>query len=166
MTDSCIGKKTGINYENIKNQVALFAGPKKIFIYTPFLTTLTNAEIQSGIGEIIKLLLIGGYNLENIDYSSYDFIKKILLIKKSIIEFDEFERNIRKSLNYGHTFGHAIESATNNKIPHGIAVSIGMIMINDIFGFTKYNDEIKKYIDIKFLDMIKNIDLDIFNKAL
>ena len=56
-----------------------------------------------------------------------------LLVKKSIIEYDEFEKSIRQSLNYGHTFGHVIEIITDYKIPHGIAVIWGMILINAYF---------------------------------
>ncbi|MCB0320782.1 MAG: hypothetical protein KDD60_07620, partial [Bdellovibrionales bacterium] len=60
----------------------------------------------------------------------HKYIERALLIKKRIIEADEFDLSTRRVMNYGHSFGHAIESATNFGIPHGIAVSIGMDMAN------------------------------------
>ena len=141
MCDSCIGSKVGINMSGFKNQLGVFWPPSEIFIDINFLRTLNKKEIVSGIGEIIKVHLISG----NTDFSNlekgYDnfidnyenlnpFIFKSLEIKKKIVEKDEFDLHHRHILNYGHTFGHAIEAYTNNTIPHGIAVSIGMNIAN------------------------------------
>jgi len=137
MGDSSVGGKGGINYKNTKNLIALFGGPTKVITNVKFLETLTRRDLNSGIGEIFKLAVIGGeidqYRslFKNQDYSG--LIKLGLEIKAAIVEYDRFEKGIRKVLNYGHTFGHALEIATNYKIPHGLAVAIGCYLINHLF---------------------------------
>lgn len=139
--DSCIGGKTSINIGKLKNIVGNFNPPDKITIDMSFLSTLKNKEIQSGIGEILKVAIID--NKKRINYDSImksiktntvneDLIRKSLEIKKEIIEIDEFDKDLRNIMNYGHTFGHAIESISNFKIPHGIAVGIGINIANNI----------------------------------
>lgn len=144
MCDSCIGGKTGINYNNVKNQMALFSAPRKVTINTAFLKTLHEKEIKSGLGEILKLLVTGGNELvkmyeslvKNGEICQFDDFRPLILgalwVKKAIIEDDEFELNIRKSLNYGHTIGHAIEVLTHYEIPHGQAVALGMIVVDKL----------------------------------
>ena len=144
MSDSCIGAKACLNYGKVKNLLGLFSAPHEVFIYSGFLNTLSMREILSGYGEIIKLSIIGGpasiekfkniKRLQNGDLlkNIEQMIKLSLVVKKSVIELDEFEKNIRKALNYGHTIGHAIEPLVNYKIPHGVAISIGMMIENQI----------------------------------
>ena len=165
MCDSCIGGKTGINYNNVKNQLALFVSPTKVIINTSFIKTLQHRDVNSGMGEILKLCLLGGqhfvdlYNKLVIDgevksFEDYkELIVNCLYIKKTIIEEDEFEFDVRRSLNYGHTVGHAIETLTNYEIPHGQAVAVGMQIVNCLSGYS--DDKIKKNID----DLIKNKDV-------
>jgi len=133
--DSCIGGKTALNYKSYKNQLALFSSPKEVVIDTRFLDTLQVEDITSGYGEIIKLFLIGGdYYIENLDkWNIEEKIKHSLLVKKAVIEYDEFEVCERKSLNYGHSFGHVIEPLTDYKISHGEAVMLGIEIINKLF---------------------------------
>lgn len=141
--DSCIGSKTSINFGEYKNQVGGFYPPTKIFIYPEFINTLTDAEMKSGMGEMLHYFIVSGKD----DFEFYKkrykeaFINKNVLaeiigrsleIKKGYIEKDEFDRNIRQVFNYGHSFGHAIESLTHYRVPHGIAVSYGMDMANFI----------------------------------
>lgn len=158
MADSCIGGKTALNFENYKNQLALFSSPTRINIDTRFLNTLTKSDIISGMGEILKLFLIGGnYFIDNIDnFTIEEKIKYALQIKKSIIEEDEFESFYRKSLNYGHSFGHAIEPLTNYEISHGESVILGMEIINKLF----INDKKISKILSKFssMDKIKHLN--------
>ena len=164
MTDSCIGGKVGINYENSKNILGLFISPQKIIISNIFLNTLNEDMIISGLGESLKLAIIAGENeinnfinlYENKDYLT--IIKQSLVIKKAIIEYDELEKNERRVLNYGHTFGHAIESSTNFYIPHGIAVLFGMLYINKLFttNFDKINNYILKIIPQKYFTIFDN----------
>lgn len=150
MTDSSIGGKLAINRRS-KNMLGLFNSPTQVIIANYFLESLSKNDILSGLGESLKLCLIGGnipYNLflENYRKSNFlDIIKVSNNVKQSIIEYDELEKNIRKSLNYGHTFGHAIETASDYTIPHGIAVLYGMYIINKLFHNSKF-DEVNKLI--------------------
>ena len=139
--DSCIGSKSSINCYGIKNILGTFNPPKKVLICNDFLNTLEDIEVKSGIGEMLKVHAIAGPNnfkkikkiydniFEDKNIMSEKIIKS-LKIKKKYIEKDEFDTGPRNIFNYGHTFGHAIESATNFKIPHGIAVSIGCDVAN------------------------------------
>lgn len=139
--DSCIGSKTSINFGEYKNQVGGFYPPNKIFIDPSFIDTLSDAEMKSGMGEMLHYFIVSG----KADFEFYqqrykeaftnktilaEIIAKSLYIKKGYIEKDEFDRNIRQVFNYGHSFGHAIESLTHYRVPHGIAVSFGMDMAN------------------------------------
>lgn len=144
MSDSCIGGKAGVNYRGSKNQLALFSSPKEVLIHTGFLKTLAEKEIQSGLGEILKLCITGGQDLVDFFQESLragaakqvdglqPLIMSALAVKRAVIEVDEFEQGIRKGLNYGHTLGHVIEAMTEYAIPHGIAVVIGMIIVNQM----------------------------------
>ena len=144
MCDSCIGGKTGINYHHTKNQVALFSAPREVNINIHFLKTLSDYHIKSGMGEILKLLVTGGkepldiyiQNVKDGKVIEFDAYKKLILsslaVKRSVVEVDEFEKYYRKSLNYGHTIGHAIEVLSEYKIPHGQAVIMGMVIVNKL----------------------------------
>ncbi len=135
--DSCIGSKSSINVGDAKNIVGTFYPPTKIFIDQNFLRTLHQSEIRSGIGEILKVHAIDSAESFNRVATSLDaitndldllqpFIHSALTIKKRYIEVDEFDEGIRNIFNFGHSFGHAIESATNFGVPHGVAVTMGM----------------------------------------
>lgn len=133
--DSCIGGKTALNFKTYKNQLALFSAPSEVIIDVNFLNTLTEEDIVSGYGEIVKLFLIGGqFYLDMIDSKEMEqIIYHSLSIKKAVIEFDEFEKSERRSLNYGHSFGHVIEPMVNYEIPHGEAVLLGIQIVNLLF---------------------------------
>ena len=181
ITDSCIGAKTGLNYGSTKNIHALFSAPQKIIINLEFIKTLRREDIISGIGESLKLSIIGGAkSLEifnkNINAAvknnSQISLKKIIInslyIKKEVIEFDEFEFNHRRSLNYGHSVGHALEILSNYKIPHGISIIFGILMENEIsyetYGMKRTDLELIKEIvrkidvPIKFIKKLKDIN--------
>jgi 3-dehydroquinate synthase len=139
--DSCIGSKSSINSGGAKNILGTYTPPCKVHISASFLDTLDQREVLSGIGEMIKVHIIDGplsFDKISQNYNEIltskevmiNFIYRSLAIKKIYIEIDEFDQGIRNIFNYGHSFGHAIESATNFFIPHGIAVSIGMDMAN------------------------------------
>lgn len=147
--DSCIGSKTSVNFGEYKNQVGGFYPPIKIFINLDFLDTLSEADLKSGLGEMSHYFVVAGEK----DFKDYKreyesalinkntlakMISNSLKIKKSYIETDEFDQNKRQIFNYGHTFGHAIESLTDYAVPHGIAVSFGMDMANFISVRKKY----------------------------
>jgi 3-dehydroquinate synthase len=166
MTDSCIGSKVSIN-RNSKNMLGMFVAPSRILISDYFLNSLTKDDIASGIGEALKLSLIGGpaaysYFLEQYSQKNYvNAIKIASLIKKQLIEYDEFDENERRVLNYGHTIGHAIECTSNYFIPHGIAVLIGMYIKNTLFYKDKHseiNKIIMDMVDPKFFKIEFNYD--------
>jgi 3-dehydroquinate synthase len=159
MSDSCIGGKCGINFGEYKNQIGVFYPPKKIFIDIKFLQTLSDEDYINGWGEILKFSLTDGsefYEELKAEHqyipcdSIAQYIHKGLFVKKKIIEEDEFESDLRRVLNYGHTFGHALEAYTNNVIPHGKAVIWGIDVVNYIAwkeGLISY----LTYMDIKNL---------------
>ena len=141
MVDSCIGGKCGINLGKYKNQIGVFYPPKKVFIDVKFLNTLLPQDYLNGWGEILKFSLTRYPDFyeevkkvkqfipcETIGY----FIRRGLLVKKEIIEEDEFDSDLRRILNYGHTFGHALEAYTHNTIPHGEGVIWGIDVVNYI----------------------------------
>jgi 3-dehydroquinate synthase len=141
--DSCIGSKSSINFDHFKNLLGTFNPPSEIFVYQGFLTTLSESEIRSGIGEMLHYFFTEGMELAEEVSSEFEtlltdrtqlnyFISNSLRIKKKIIEVDEFDTSIRHIFNYGHTFGHAIEAITDYAIPHGQAISIGMDLANYI----------------------------------
>ena len=141
MCDSCIGGKCGINFAHAKNQIGVFYPPKKIFIDVRFIDTLSHGDYLNGWGELLKFALTSDPKFydevkeektlipcERIAY----YIHKGLFVKKQVIEEDEFESDLRRVLNYGHTFGHALEAYTDNRIPHGQGVIWGIDVVNYI----------------------------------
>jgi len=176
--DSCIGGKTSVNFGVVKNQLGNFYPPKQIYLYSDFLKGLRKKDIMSGLGELAHYYLISGkkdwklFNnyLENFlnNPTNFTILEKIafrsLKIKKKIIEKDEFDKGLRLILNYGHSFGHAIEKLTSHQIPHGLAVAHG-INIANFFSYKlrlmKYDEfkqiekTLKKIVDLKQIDNIK-----------
>lgn len=142
--DSCIGSKSSLNYLEYKNILGTFYPPCRIYIDTGFLPTLTDKDYRSGLGEVLKLHIMKGQEGFNIikqslddllgrDYRKLeDCIKACLEYKKKLIEEDEFDLGIRRLLNYGHTFGHALETTSNYDIPHGLGVVLGILIANVI----------------------------------
>ncbi|MDE6661365.1 MAG: 3-dehydroquinate synthase [Anaeroplasmataceae bacterium] len=129
--DSSIGGKTGIDFYERKNILGCFKQPKLVLIDPKVLQTLPKREWNNGMGELIKHAAIGNAKLfemlkskpeinENIIYQS-------LTVKKNIVEKDEYDTKERMLLNFGHTFGHAIELKLGLK--HGEAVALGMLMV-------------------------------------
>lgn len=142
--DSCIGGKTSLNYQKYKNLLGTFYPPDEIYICPQFINTLTEEDFESGMGEVIKFNIMGGQEgfqhimsqMSELKQRNRNEIEKAirysLEFKKTFIEQDEFDRNERIKLNFAHTFGHAVETVTEYRIPHGTAVAIGMIMANSI----------------------------------
>ncbi len=137
--DSCIGGKTSINFKGIKNQLGNFYPPKKIILNELFIQKLPKDEFFSGLGEMSHYYYLSNkrnfyffrkqlFDLKNINLKK--LIINSLKIKKKFIEIDEFDKKERLVLNYGHTFGHAIEKLT--LMPHGISVAFGMDIANYI----------------------------------
>jgi 3-dehydroquinate synthase len=138
--DSSIGGKTALNIESRKNVIGTFYQPKGVFTDLSFLDTLPKPELMSGIGEVIKYTFLSDSNffiyvlnnitkIEQLDNRVLEtIVYKGASIKAAIVAKDEKEESgLRKILNFGHTFGHALESVLNYKIKHGEAVAAGII---------------------------------------
>jgi 3-dehydroquinate synthase len=181
--DSCIGGKTSINIGKYKNQLGNFYPPQKIFIIPEVLKSLPELDFKSGMGEMLHFYLVSSrtdfdFYLNNYERAFTDdvillaFIKRNLEIKKDFIEQDEFDRSVRQLLNYGHSFGHALESLSDYTIPHGIAVSYGMDMANFIsmkLGFIKPAERLKVRDQLEMIwtgTTIKNISVEKYEMAL
>lgn len=140
MVDAGIGGKTGINAGGAKNQIGTFSEPAAIFISDVFLETLPKKEINSGLGEMVKHLLISDkHALSKLDELTENVkiedIANSISVKLNFVKRDFKESGSRKALNYGHTFGHAIESFLLNKgisITHGESVLIGILIENQL----------------------------------
>ncbi|MBL7935085.1 MAG: 3-dehydroquinate synthase, partial [Bacteroidia bacterium] len=148
MVDASVGGKTGVDFEGIKNHIGTTSEPKGIFINPVFLETLSERQIKNGYAEIIKIALIADADfwkelkkLKSVkEFSSEKVITKAIQLKNSIVKKDLYENDLRKSLNFGHNIGHALESALINQqkdILHGEAVAAGMIMEAEIAQFLK-----------------------------
>ena len=138
--DSSVGGKTGVNTNQGKNLIGSFYQPKLVISDTQFLKTLPNREITCGYGEILKHAIIKNrafynylsHNSQNIQKLRSPFIEKAIFesckIKKLVVEQDEKEKGVRKVLNFGHTFAHALEATLgySSKLNHGEAVILGI----------------------------------------
>lgn len=139
MVDSCIGGKSSINVASYKNLIGNFYPPREIHIDVNFARSLSAEQVTAGLMEAAKICYARSWD----EFQAYlgespaapmdparmmAIIERSLRNKKWFIEVDEFDRNERLLLNFGHTFGHAIESASNFAVSHGIAVGIGMIV--------------------------------------
>lgn len=139
--DASVGGKTGINNKYGKNLLGSFWQPRAVYCETDFLKTLPKKEFSAGVAEIIKMAVtfdkdffewLETHSLhveDNIQYA----IRECVKIKADVVSRDEREEGVRAVLNYGHTFGHVIENETKyTKYLHGEAVSIGMVMANEL----------------------------------
>ena len=138
MADSCIGSKTSLNFGSRKNLLGTMYPPNRVIVHVPFVNTLPAGAFESGVGEIVKLHMLGGAShlrelrdeLSALLARQMSIVQRAtsasLEIKRQFIEDDEFDRGRRNLLNYGHCFGHALEAATDFAIPHGLAVVVGM----------------------------------------
>lgn len=139
--DSCIGGKTSINVGDRKNLVGTFHPAERIVVDPGFLESLPEVEVRSGIGEIFHYYIYADSPLTRALSEDYvelladrrrlgQHIREALRIKRDVIQVDEFDRGERNKFNYGHTFGHALESITGFELRHGQAVTVGMCLAN------------------------------------
>lgn len=138
MIDSSVGGKNGINFSGKKNNVGTIYQPDFIVTDLTFLKTLPRDEFINGCGEMLKYAFLSDKKFfgevckfvqkgfPSSPQALYPLIHEAIRIKASVVRMDEGESDLRKVLNLGHTFAHGIESASNFKIPHGIAVSAGL----------------------------------------
>lgn len=137
MVDASLGGKTGVDLAGLKNIVGTFSQAQKVILYPPFLKTLPYRELRSGFAEMLKHGIIADKShfsaLSELKLLSpealFPHIQMSLRIKENIVKEDFEERNIRKTLNFGHTIGHAIESfflLKGQPVLHGEAVAAGI----------------------------------------
>ena len=168
--DSSVGGKTAINSKYGKNLVGSFKQPKSVIISTDILKTLNKRDVNSGYAEILKYSFINDKKFFNWlvnngkkvislhTESSVYAIKKSCSIKSKIVSIDEKEKGVRELLNFGHTFGHAIEAITGykEKIKHGEAIFIGMYLAIKFSVFLKI---CKKEVLEKYTSHLKNLKI-------
>ena len=154
MVDASVGGKTGVDLGHLKNQIGVIINPEMVMIDTNFLKTLPENQLKSGMAEMLKHGLISSVtywnkfsDISNLTYKDLDeLIYESVLIKKDIVDQDPYEKSLRKTLNFGHTLGHAIESyflsnPNKKELLHGEAIAIGMILeayiSTHLLGFSK-----------------------------
>lgn len=169
--DAAIGGKNGINFSSYKNQIGVINQPSEVIIFPGFLKTLDKENFLSGFAEIIKygfiskllniddLLSLNPNNeiADNIEH----LIKASVAVKVQYVLDDPYEKNIRKALNFGHTFAHAFESvyAKNNKeLLHGYAVAAGIIC-------ELYLSHLYTNYPLEKIEIVKKYVLNIYGKA-
>lgn len=132
--DSSIGGKTAVDLNGTKNIVGAFYPPWKVIIDPETLLTLPERQKRAGLAEVIKMAATSDPALFALLESSTDLqgdlpeiIRRSLLIKKGVVEQDPTEKGLRRVLNFGHTIGHAVESAEEGRLLHGECVALGML---------------------------------------
>lgn len=183
-TDSSVGGKTAINSVMGKNLVGTFYQPDAVFIYTNFLKTLDNAQFKSGMGEVLKYGFIEKSTQVEQDYNLINFlnnnIEKIMnrdnltlqelieiciKLKISVVQKDEKESGLRKILNYGHTYAHAVETITKyKKFTHGECVVEGIYKALNIAYNLNYIDKEYYYLCIDLIKKFGYKPMPKFNK--
>jgi 3-dehydroquinate synthase len=141
MVDASVGGKTGVDLGVLKNQIGLFSDPEMVLIDPRYLETISDRELRSGLAEIIKYGITYDIKLWNEICNFKEFnisnisklIHRSIEIKNEVVTKDPKEKGLRKVLNFGHTLGHAIESyflesEDKEKLTHGEAIAIGMVM--------------------------------------
>ena len=151
--DAAIGGKNGVNLDSYKNMIGVIRQPEAVFICPEPLETLPYRQIVSGASELLKTFIIdnskglygeavktlsairqAGGDISGYSQSLNSLIAEAALIKAGIAGRDPFEKGERRLLNLGHTFAHAIEKLSGENIPHGEAVSIGIVMAARLAG--------------------------------
>lgn len=136
MADASVGGKTAIDFGGIKNSIGSFAQPAGVFVHPIFLNTLPERHYINGLAEVFKIALVSDKNFWNdlkknpANKISTQQIAQSIALKNKIVLKDPFDKSLRKSLNFGHSVGHALEAlllGTKNELLHGEAVFIGML---------------------------------------
>lgn len=156
MIDAAIGGKVGVNHPAHKNLIGSFYQPKRVCIDEQFMATQTSVELQSGLGEVLKIALIASQELfELLEQASSvevllanhadEIIHKCVEHKVRILGENCYERTFDRVLNFGHSVAHPLEDVTHFRIPHGIAVAQGIAVASHIamqrglFATTSFN---------------------------
>lgn len=138
MVDSSVGGKVGVDIPEGKNLVGAFVRPKVVLADLGWLDTLPDREISCGLAEVVKMGLLAGGDffdalevLDGAKFRDYEALQTLIVhsirFKAGVVAEDEFEGGRRAVLNYGHTIGHGLEAAAGYGLPHGEAISVGMV---------------------------------------
>ncbi len=166
--DASVGGKLGVDFNHYKNHIGVFQEPVATLISPQFLGTLPDRELRSGFAEIIKHCLIADKSmweeviLHDLNHQNLEeLIAHSVKVKKAVTEADPREKGLRKTLNFGHTLGHALETFflnSPNRLFHGEAIAIGMMTES----FIAHQKEL---LSKKELDSICRYILSIFGKV-
>lgn len=135
MVDASIGGKTGFDLQQGKNLIGTFHSPRRVLSDPSFLLTLADRELRSGLAEVVKhgiiadagLFALCSNGLDEVKAHLEEVVKRAIAVKVKIVRDDPSEKGARSMLNFGHTFGHALEHASRYELLHGEAVAIGMV---------------------------------------
>lgn len=171
MVDASVGGKTGVDLGTLKNQIGVFNSGEMVLIDTSFLNSLPEDQMRSGLAEMLKHGLITDENYWNklINWSDLDpteieqLIYESVLIKHEVVSKDPYEKGLRKSLNFGHTLGHAIESyflssSEKESLLHGEAIAIGMVL-------AIYLSNKQTGFPIEKMNSIKSVIIELYGKV-
>ena len=171
MVDASVGGKTGVDLGNLKNQIGIISNAEMVIVDSDYLATLPSEEMRSGLAEILKHGLIADEaywekvgNLGELTLNDLDDIIRVSVgIKAKVVAEDPYENGLRKTLNYGHTLGHAIESyclthTQKKTLLHGEAVALGIILA------TYISKELKDFPSEK-LDSITKRIVELYGKV-
>ncbi len=162
--DASVGGKNGVNFKGYKNMIGVFNQPEFVICDLNLLSTLPEKEVLCGLAEIVKHAVIGDADLFQYLEENYQnalaldavvierLVYDSVVIKSAIVNKDEKEKGERRKLNFGHTFGHAIEKTTG--VRHGEAVSAGMVMASEL-------SVKKRHLQAKDAQRIKNLLRDL-----
>lgn len=184
MVDASVGGKTGVDLGTLKNQIGVISEGEMVLVDTAFLQTLPQDQLRSGLAEMLKHGLIHDRvywntmsDLSQLTLSDLDqLIHESIQIKNTIVTSDPYEKGLRKTLNYGHTLGHAIESyclssEEKEDLLHGEAIAIGMVLesyisskllgfsIDDLDHIKQVINHTYKHIDFNANDIASIIEL-------
>lgn len=177
MVDASVGGKTGVDLGHLKNQIGVISNPDLVLIDTHFLNTLAQDQMRSGLAEMLKHGLITGksywdkfQDLSKLMQNDLDtLIYESVMIKRNVVVEDPFENGLRKTLNFGHTLGHAIESyflsnPEKKNLLHGEAIVIGMILAayisTTLVGFPKKDTDAIKSLFLNYYDKVTFMESD------
>ena len=172
LVDSCVGGKTGVNFQNQINLIGTYFHPSTVLIYDKIIDTIPERDYISGLAEVVKSFILSKKNLNFFFDKKKEILKrdpkitKILILESLKIKVNHFVRDIfensdRLLLNFGHTFGHAYEMASDEMIKkdyfrHGEAVSLGIIS-EMVMSYLETNSHLKKKIILKNLNQITRV---------
>jgi 3-dehydroquinate synthase len=170
--DAAIGSKVAVDHEAAKNLIGFFYHPLAVYIDPNVLRTLPEAEIRHGLAEVIKVAIIQSpYLFEFLEHHASALLNFDIKLLSQVIELavnakiqlvtpDLYERNLQRALNFGHTFGHALETALSyENISHGEAIAIGMAAATRIANARGLLDD---RTTMKIIDLIARFKLPVF----